>query len=213
MINLPPLPVLSLPPLPVLQDICPECADTKRITCTDNISWPCYNCAPVILPPLPVLPAPSEAAGFQLPPLPECCAQAVAERLEVCPVCASSVVLPPLPALNPVQLHDAMAAFGESIDIAECSEAANNIAAHPHKAPDTSDWQHTSQEPWQDGVYEIQQTFGEIHKLEYRAARRMWYYPKGGSMCCEHDSLHVIASGWRGLTYEAYLRALEELGE
>lgn len=77
--------------------------------------------------------------------------------------------------------------------------------ADPH-----SEWQSPRTLPWQSGVYEIQIPFGEIVRLECDINKKRWYYP-GAEFACDFESLHLVAAGWRGLTYEAYVKALEEL--
>lgn len=64
-------------------------------------------------------------------------------------------------------------------------------------------WFHPDDAPVRDGCYEVQIRFGEVVKLEWNCAKQLWFYPSA-EMCCEHGSLHIIAFGWRGLTYEAY---------
>lgn len=73
-----------------------------------------------------------------------------------------------------------------------------------------SEWQSPRTLPWQSGVYEIQIPFGEIVRLECDVTKKRWYYP-GAEFACDFESLHLVAAGWRGLTYEAYVKALEEL--
>ena len=78
----------------------------------------------------------------------------------------------------------------------------------PPPPPGVTDWYHTSQRPYRDGIWEIQQTFGEVLRLHFNAKKDCWYYiaednRSVGPMCCMGDSLHLIASGWRGLTAPA----------
>lgn len=73
-----------------------------------------------------------------------------------------------------------------------------------------SEWQSPRTLPWQSGVYEIQIPFGEIVRLECDINKKRWYYP-GAEFACDFESLHLVAAGWRGLTYDAYVKALEEL--
>lgn len=70
--------------------------------------------------------------------------------------------------------------------------------------PEVTDWFDPHTRPAHTGIWQIQQPFGERHKLFYNTKKDCWYYiaednVSAGSMCCEGDSLHIIASGWRGL--------------
>lgn len=85
---------------------------------------------------------------------------------------------------------------------------AEHKAALLAQDPYYSEWQSTDTPPWQPGVYEIQIPFGEIVRLQADTVKRRWYYP-GAEFACDFDSLHIVAVGWRGLTYEAYVKAAE----
>lgn len=75
----------------------------------------------------------------------------------------------------------------------------------PPEPAGVTDWYHTEQRPYRNGIYEVQQTFGEIHRLYYHTKKDQWYYVADdntsmGTSCCAGDSLHIIACGWRGCT-------------
>lgn len=78
------------------------------------------------------------------------------------------------------------------------------IPPAPEIPEEVTEWFHTSQRPYHAGIYEVQQLFGEIHRLYYNPKKDRWHYVDSdnvscGEMCCEGDSLHIIASGFRGL--------------
>lgn len=122
-------------------------------------------------------------------------------------------LLPPPPAPLEVLDIDHIATIGDAISVGYVVSAGSRkqlklfdapLPPAPEGPEDVTDWYHTSQRPYRNGIYEIQQLFGEIHRLHYNVKKDCWYYVDTdnvsvGEMCCAGDSLHIIASGWRGL--------------